>query len=678
MSSDVLFFEEIKKHAQPVKGQTDVTITKLKRNSDILFLLLPEWAADLPPYNIARLSAIVNEAGYKSSCLDLNIEVYKKSRSWEKDGIVPFDGFNPNNLTKWEINEYPKYLQEPVSKVLTPYIDKIVKANPKVIGFTLYYCNEGPVQWFASEMRKRLPNPIIICGGPNLHFRQGDIEKGKLYSLNNKPIFQYGIVGEAESIILDVLDEIDNGKMNHGGMKFLTQPITQKLNINNFPIPNYNDFDFSKYGMSNGLLTEFSRGCTAKCTFCSETHFWKYRQRDSKSALDEIEHLYKTKGTNVIWFLDSLINGDLKALRGFAEGVIERGLKIKWAGFARCDERMDLKYLKLLKKSGCFILKIGAESASNNVLSDMSKRMTREIMEQNFSDFKKAGITTFTTWINGFPTEKVIDHKSTLTFLCKNKNKIDSLFSVPGFILDASNIVGQNPERFGISNFTHNMNWIRSDFSFGKPHMLCRVKNFEILLKEINDFSTITLWSRPHLNKLYDIKYDEPTLFNEIEYNDTDTINLKTGLDKFGDYLIKEPFILFEILWKSRGGFEMNLMFDEEIDGFEFGMALASPYDAEYNFKVNKKGDWSCKIVAKYTQPKERPFKVMDFSQEKSSLIERARTFAKPTWGEGSRTREELIELYKEESYLNKTKDFSFDFKWEGNGTWDTSKKTLF
>ena len=678
MNADVLFFEELKKHIKPVKGQTDVNITKLKRNSDILFLLLPEWAFDLPPYNIARLSAIINEAGYTSSCLDLNIEVYNQSRNWEKDGIVPFDPFNPHNLTKWEIDEYPKYLKEPVSKVLEKYIDKIVELNPKVLGFTLYYCNEGPVDWFASELRKRLPNTIFICGGPNLHFRQHDIEKGKIFSLNNKPVFQYGIVGEAELIILDILEEIDNGKMNHTGMKFLTQPLNQRININNFPIPNYSDMDFSKYDMPNGILTEFSRGCIAKCTFCSETHFWKYRQRNPLSALDEIEHLYKTKGTNVVWFLDSLINGNLKSLKEFAEGVIERGLKIKWAGFARCDERMDLEYLKLLNKSGCFILKIGAESASNNVLSDMSKRMTREIMEQNFSDFNKVGIGVISTWINGFPTEKEIDHKSTLTFLCRNREHIIGAASAAGFTIYAENIVGQNPERFGVANFTYDMNWIRDDFSFGKPHMLCRVKNYEILLQEINDFSTIKLHPRPNLKKLYNIKYDEPTLFNEIEYNDTNSKVLNTNLNIFGDSLIKQPFILFEILWKIRGGYEMNLKFDEKLDDLEFGLPVASPYNAEYNFKINKKGDWSCTIVAKYTQPKDRPFKVMDFSQQKSSLIERARVFAKPTWGDGSRTKEELIELYKEEAYLNKTKDFSFDFKWEGSGTWDTSKKSLF
>ena len=163
--------------------------------------------------------------------------------------------------------------------------------------------------------------------------------------------------------------------------------------------------------------------------------------------------------TNIV-----LIN--LKSLKEFAEGVIERGLKIKWAGYARCDERMDLEYLKLLNKSGCFILKIGAESASNNVLSDMSKRMTREIMDKNFSDFNKAGIGVVTTWINGFPTEKTIDHKSTLTFLCRNRNTIVGAASAPGFTIYAENIVGQNPERFGVANFTYDMNWIRDDFSF--------------------------------------------------------------------------------------------------------------------------------------------------------------------------------------------------------------------
>ena len=60
--------------------------------------------------------------------------------------------------------------------------------------------------------------------------------------------------------------------------------------------------------INNGVTSEFSRGCTAKCTFCEETHFWKYRQRLAVDVVREAEYLYYEKGADVMWFIDSLIN----------------------------------------------------------------------------------------------------------------------------------------------------------------------------------------------------------------------------------------------------------------------------------------------------------------------------------------------------------------------------------
>ena len=124
--------------------------------------------------------------------------------------------------------------------------------------------------------------------------------------------------------------------------------------------------------------------------------------------------------------------------------------------------------------------------------------------------------------------------------------------SNPGFILSAETIVGQNPEKFGLANFTYDMNFIRNDFSFGKPHMLTRQKAFDILLIEVQPDSTIKIWDRPNLRKLYNIKYDDPSVFNKIDYNDTELKILNTNLNVFADSLIKEPFTLFEILWRAR------------------------------------------------------------------------------------------------------------------------------
>ena len=185
----------------------------------------------------------------------------------------------------------------------------------------------------------------------------------------------------------------------------------------------YSDFDFNEYVYPNGINTEFSRGCVAKCTFCEETHFWKYRQRMSTDALAEIEHLYYSKGTDVVWFIDSLVNGNLSELRAFCKAIIAKDIKLHWTGYCRCDGRMDLEFYWDLRGSGCEALNYGIESGSQKVLNDMAKGVTIPEMEQNLRDGKIVGISAFTNWIVGFPTEDYQDFSDTLTFIWRNRNQ---------------------------------------------------------------------------------------------------------------------------------------------------------------------------------------------------------------------------------------------------------------
>jgi len=673
MVIEELVLDKLKQHSNQLNSKlTDVVIEKKDRNTDLLFVLLPEWAPYLAPYNIARLSSLINQAGYKSSCLDLNIEIYQESRKWLTE--LGYDPFNPNNLNKWEIVEYQKHLHKFVGPVLDKWINHIVNLNPKVIGFTLYFCNEGPVQYFVDKLKKRLPNTTFTAGGPNLHFRKDDIKRGTIYCDENKqPFFSYGIVGESEQIMIDILDSIDKGE-KHEGMKIVSQPITQRINLNNFPLPNYEDFNFSKYEIPDGILTEFSRGCTAKCTFCSETHFWNYRQRSSVSALEEIDYLYHNKGVRLVWFLDSLVNGNLKELKDFAQGIIDRGIKIKWIGYARCDKRMDYEYLKLLRDSGCFSLKFGAESASNKVLEDMKKRVTNEEMEQNFKDCDELGIESITSWIQAFPTEEIEDFIHTLIFLSRNRTRIPNIAATPGYNLSAQTIVGQNLERFNLANFTYLDNWIKDDFSFAKPHTLTRAKLFDIFVREV---TTANVNPRPLLNQMYSIKYNNPDRFTTLDYYDSKVEVFKFDSNMFKNRLVSEPFHFFYLLWKLKGGFEMTLKFDKDLDYQEYGYTIESPYWSDIYFKVDDKGKWETKVSSKFIQPP-NPFNVLDYSHEKSQVIERARKFAKPIWGDGSRTKKEVALLHKQNQILNKTKDFSFVFDFDTKGNWDESSKSLF
>lgn len=250
----------------------------------------------------------------------------------------------------------------------------------------------------------------------------------------------------------------------------LTQPFNERINLNIHPIPNYSDFDTNDYKIPNGMISEFSRGCVAKCTFCQETHFWNFRQRGYLSLVDELEHLNKQFGFNGVWFVDSLVNGSIKELKSFAEEVVKRELKIQWFGYARHDGRMDVEYLKLLKSSGCVALQYGSESGSNKVLEDINKRVTKEEMEQNFIDGHIAGVLANTSWIIGFPTETINDFVDTLTLIWRNRNtSIANIISETRFQIGSQTIVGQNPEKFGIMHSLHEYCHIREDLTMGLP-----------------------------------------------------------------------------------------------------------------------------------------------------------------------------------------------------------------
>jgi hypothetical protein len=57
-----------------------------------------------------------------------------------------------------------------------------------------------------------------------------------------------------------------------------------------------------------------------------------------------------------------------------------------------------------------------------------------------------------------------------------------------------------------------------------------------------------------------------------------------------------------------------------------------------------------------------------------SNAAVRARQLAKPTWGIDGRTEKDYQGLFSEESHLNKTIDWTFDYKWQGQGNWGDFK----
>lgn len=673
--------EAIAPYAKPKvqKNVTTVDLSYKSRNTKLLMVLMPEWAPEFPPFNVARLTAVAKSAGYEASALDLNIKAYRALRGLVRSGELDFDPWDGAREWKWLAGSYYTEIHPHVEPTFRKYIEIIKKDPPDVVGFSMYYCNEEPVTWMAKELKKEIPGIKIAIGGSNIH--------NQVMKYVDREEFDYVVNGEGEALLLEILDEIESGIV-HEKTQLRFQPEEQRINISNLPLPDYSTFDFNEYNYPNGVCSELSRGCTAKCTFCEETHFWKYRQRMATDVLTEVETLYYERGTNVFWFIDSLVNGNLNELRAFCKGVIAKDLSIKWTGYSRCDGRMDLEYYQDLSKSGCVFLNYGVESGSQKVLDDIDKGVTVAEMEQNFIDGKKTNVLAFTNWIVGFPTEEFQDFADTMTFLWRNRNNgIVNIAAGFGFGLGMTSIVGQNLDRFNLLDHKYLDGWITKDFRLSKMHVLMRMKMFAIFLQQLVTETNVVIPNRPNLPKYhYKIEYNNPEKLNFIEYEKFDYTIITPNISPFADNLMNEMFVLFRTLWRARGGFKSTVIFHEDLDMQEWGDRNAGPMNSEHVFEIDDEGNWKAKFWVKFVQPAgdlnptdpcgpRTPFFAQDYSRVQLNTAVRSRKFAKPKWGDEGRNHEEFMALLEEERMLNSTIDFTFEHTWEDSGYWGDSEK---
>ena len=660
----------IEQYAKPIeqKNTTPIKINHASRRSKLMLVLLPQWAAEFPPFNLCRLSAVAKEAGYQSRVLDANIKAYRYYENKIKDKL-PYKLWDPTTIWRWCDNNY-KDIHVHLEPLLLEVIDQILEYDPDLLGFSIYQMNEEPTKWMIQQIKSIKPYIKIAVGGPNVH--KGYFVKEDYYD--------YVVSGEGEEAILKILDEVEQDIL-HVDQQHIIQPEDQRLGLNRLPMPDYDNIDFNEYRISNGVTTELSRGCIAKCTFCEETHFWKYRQRMAVDALEEVSYLYD-RGIRLFWFIDSLVNGNLKELRGFAKGIIAKGLEIKWTGYARCDGRMDLEYMKDLADSGCVYLNYGCESGSQKILNDMAKGVTISEMEQNFRDGKAVGIKAATNWIVGFPTETHQDYADTMTFLIRNRDmNISNISTGIGFGQGPETITGQNPDKFNLSYQKYLGYWITKDYRMGGSHVLIRVKCMSIFLDQIIKDKKIDYPRRPNLRKFhYTIEYQDD-IEREVEYEIFDYDIINTDINPYADGLVNEMWPFLRTLWRVKGGYSTVIRFSPELDSAEFGNTFGTgKFTGEFKFKISTDGKWTADFKWDFIQhweldsyrnaDRQGPFFAQDFSNMTSNASIRARRLAKPDWGMEGRSADDYNKLFAEEKDLNKNVDWTFNFHWSGKGDW--------
>lgn len=135
-----------------------------------------------------------------------------------------------------------------------------------------------------------------------------------------------------------------------------------------------------------------SRGCPARCNFCTVPTFYgrKIRSRSAGRVIEEML-LLRSMGYREIFFRDETFTVFRKRNAEICNFLIRRNADISWICNARVD-RIDRESVHLMKKAGCHMIKFGVESGNQEILDNIRKGITLEQTREAFRICHEAGM----------------------------------------------------------------------------------------------------------------------------------------------------------------------------------------------------------------------------------------------------------------------------------------------
>jgi hypothetical protein len=212
--------------------------------------------------------------------------------------------------------------------------------------------------------------------------------------------------------------------------QFYHNPERALLSPQNLPPLPYQRVPVEKYLTATAvgkrtLPHNSSFGCPFMCNFCAVVKMvdgaWLAENGERTAA--SVRYLHEEFGADSVIFVDNNFFASEKRVRRYAETLLEFGLegKIAWWGEARVDTLIKYKpeTWQILKKAGCAMIFMGAESGSDETLARMNKGGKASIAAtlEIARILKNYGIVPEFSFILGNPPDPAADIKSTFNFI---------------------------------------------------------------------------------------------------------------------------------------------------------------------------------------------------------------------------------------------------------------------
>lgn len=295
-------------------------------------------------------------------------------------------------------------------------LEAVLGQRPRIVGITAVTISVYNAARFAELVKQADPTIITVLGGP--HITAVPEETMRLF-----PVFDVGAIKEGETTVVELAETVRNGgdlrKVNglllRDGDRILhTGEREILMDLDSLPFPAwdllppldkfYRPSTFSyKRLPSSTLIT--SRGCPAKCIFCDTSVFGdRWRGYSAKRVIAMIKCLMSEYGIRDIQFLDDLFVVNRCRLIEFCKIMVEEKIDVTWSCQARVNG-VKPDVLKMMADAGCWQMTYGMESANQEILDVLDKRIKVEQIANAIKWTHEAGMRVKGLFMAGNPLE---------------------------------------------------------------------------------------------------------------------------------------------------------------------------------------------------------------------------------------------------------------------------------
>lgn len=284
-----------------------------------------------------------------------------------------------------------------LSKEIDPF-----EVQADIFCITALTVSANRARLLASQLKKIYPTSIVIVGG--IH--------ASLLPEEFTDVADYVVIGEAEEIIIDIVEGKFKEKIIHG---------SKVEDLERLPIINYGLLDDVENLKTVPVMT--SRGCPFDCNFCTVTRIFgrKFRMQSPQRIVAEIENAltyFKSKG---FFFYDDNFSANKKRVNEMCDLLIEKKLEICWAAQVRSDLSQDPELVNKMARAGLKWVYIGFESINNETLKALHKSQTKSDIEKAIKTFHEFGVNIHGMFMFGEDHDTVETISRTVEFAIENE-----------------------------------------------------------------------------------------------------------------------------------------------------------------------------------------------------------------------------------------------------------------